>query len=176
MSASSVRNRQHVVNDGPEGLGPARPPRSPAGDAFTDLVLEVAWLGGIFTAKGEDLARLGDQTLARWVILDAITEAPATVADIARRRGMARQGVQRVADVLEGEGLAAYEPNPSHRRAKLLRPTSRGTAALREINVAQKAWADELGATIGEAKLRRAIGLVAEVRRAVSAAGSEGES
>jgi DNA-binding MarR family transcriptional regulator len=72
------------------------------------------------------LGRLGGQALARWVILDAIENRPATVAQIARRRGIARQAVQRVADLLVGDGLAAYEPNPSHRRAKLLRPTAEG--------------------------------------------------
>ena len=35
----------------------------PAGDAFTDLVLEVARLGGIFTAAGESLAKVHGQTL-----------------------------------------------------------------------------------------------------------------
>ena len=112
MSERNVRNRQHVVN-GRAGLA-----RTSAGDAFTDLVLEVAWLGGIFTAKGEAMAKLADQTLARWVILDAIEEAPTTVAQIARRRGIARQAVQRVADLLERDGLAVYEANPGHRRAK----------------------------------------------------------
>src|ERR1700682_1801196 len=107
-----------------------RPARTPAGDAFTRLVLEVAQLGGLFTAAGESLARVGNQTLARWVILDAIEEKPSTVAQIARRRGIARQAVQRVADLLEREGLAAYEPNPQHRRAKLLRPTPPGRKGL----------------------------------------------
>jgi hypothetical protein len=36
---------------------------------------------------------------------------------------LARQGVQRLADVLVRDGLAVYEPNPAHRRAKLLRLT-----------------------------------------------------
>jgi DNA-binding MarR family transcriptional regulator len=139
--------------------------RTPAGDAFTDLVLEVAWLGGIFTAAGESLARHADQTLARWVILDAVEDKPSTVAQIARRRGIARQAVQRVADLLERDGLVAYEPNPGHRRARLLRPTPSGQKALRTISVAQKAWSDELGAEIGEAKLKRAKTLVEQIRR-----------
>jgi DNA-binding MarR family transcriptional regulator len=163
MSGRSLQNRQHDVN------GPARPPRTPAGEAFTDLVLEVAWLGGIFTAKGEALAKLADQTLARWVILDAIEEGPATVAQIARRRGIARQAVQRVADLLERDGLASYEVNPGHRRAKLLRPTSKGRQALRTISTAQKEWADALGEEIGEAKLKRAKRLIEEIRRTVTA-------
>ena len=162
-----IRKRQHVGKSTAES--PVRPPRTEAGDAFTELVLEVAWLGGIFTAAGEALARLADQTLARWVILDAIEDRPATVAQIARRRGIARQAVQRVADLLERDGLAAYAPNPRHRRAQLLRPTARGQAALRTISAAQKAWADDVGGEIGVAKLKRATALVNEIRRTVSA-------
>jgi DNA-binding MarR family transcriptional regulator len=157
-----IPHGQHVVN-------PIRPPRTEAGEAFTALVLEVAGLGGSFTAIGEALARLGKQTLARWVILDAIEDRPSTVAQVARRRGIARQAVQRVADLLVRDGLAAYKPNPRHRRAKLLRPTERGQEVLGTISLAQKEWADAIGAEIGVAKLRRAAALVSEVRRTVSA-------
>jgi DNA-binding MarR family transcriptional regulator len=159
----SLPKRQHDVNES------VRPKRTAAGEAFTDLVLEVAWLGGIFTNIGERLAKGAGQTLARWVILDAIEEQPSTVARIARRRGIARQAVQRVADLLERDGLAVYEPNPGHRRARLLRPTERGRESLRTINVAQKAWSDALGHQISEAKLRKATGLVSEIRQAVQA-------
>ena len=146
----------------------ARLRRSPAGEAFTQLVLEVAGLGTIFTATGESLAAVGHQTLARWVILDFIVDQPSTVAQIARRRGIARQAGQRVADLLEREGLAAYLPNPKHRRAKLLRPTARGRKVLRVISVEQKAWADALGAEIGEAKLQGVLRALQQIRRAVS--------
>jgi len=168
MLEPSVRKRQHVVNE------PPRPARAPAGDAFTELVLEVAWLGAIFTAKGEALAKLGDQTLARWVILDAIDDTPATVAQIARRRGIARQAVQRVADLLERDGLATYIPNPSHRRARLLAPTERGRDVVRTINRAQKTWAGALGEKIGEAKLRKVKAQIEDIRRKVTAGDSTG--
>jgi DNA-binding MarR family transcriptional regulator len=159
---SALPNRQHVVNE------PVRPARSLAGDAFTDFVVEVSRLGAMFTAKGEGFARLADQTLARWVILDAIEDGAATVAQVARRRGIARQAVQRVADLLEQEGLVSYAPNPAHRRAKLLRPTSRGHAALRTISIAQKAWADALGEEIEEATLRRLTERIKRIRRTVA--------
>ena len=146
-----------------------RAKRTAEGDAFTALVLEVAWLGGIFTSIGEALGRLGGQTLARWVILDAIEDGPATVAQIARRRGIARQAVQRVADLLVDEKLAAYQPNPDHRRAKLLRPTAQGRAALRTISRAQQEWADAVGTDIGLTKLAKATELVSEIRAVVSA-------
>ena len=175
--SSTLPKRQHDVNRSTvlvRPAGPVRPARTAAGDAFTDLVVDVAWLGGIFTSIGEALGRLGGQTLARWVILDAIEDGPATVAQIARRRGIARQAVQRVADLLVEDGLAAYEPNPSHRRAKLLRPTPDGQTALHTISVAQKAWADAVGAEIGPAKLARATQLVREIRTAVAALDTPG--
>ena len=40
--------------------------------------------------------------------------------------GLARQSVQRVADVLVEERFCSYEENPGHRRAQLLRITPRG--------------------------------------------------
>jgi hypothetical protein len=58
--------------------------------------------------------------------------------------------VQRLADVLVRDGLAAYEANPAHRRAKLLRITHQGRTALRTIQTAKAAWADALGAKIGD--------------------------
>src|SRR5262245_56464095 len=159
----SIDVRQHVVNLR------VRPVRTAAGDAFTELVVEVAWLGGLVTAVGEALARVGDQTLARWALLDAVEDEPATVAQIAKRRGIARQAVQRVADVLARDGLVAYDPNPRHRRAPLLRPTPRGQEALAGISVAQKTWADALGGEIGEAELRKLTPAIAAIRRIVSA-------
>jgi DNA-binding MarR family transcriptional regulator len=155
--------RQHVVNTA------KRPARTPAGDAFTHLVVEVATLGGIFTAAGESLARLADQSLARWVVLESVADEPATVAQVARGRGIARQAVQRVADLLVDDGLAMYLPNPADRRAQLLEPTPHGRDALRVISVAQKDWADRLGAELGELKLQRLASEISAVREAVSA-------
>ena len=155
--------------------GLIRPRRSPGGEAFTQLVVEVAWLGGLFTTAGEALAKVGNQTLARWLILDSIEDRPSTVAQIARQRHIARQAVQRVADLLEREGLVRYEPNPDHRRARLLKPTARGRDALRAISIEQKAWADAVGAQFGVAKLRTAAKTIEQIRRAVSSRGLPGK-
>src|SRR6266545_6380363 len=147
----TVPTRQHAVN-----IAAPPPPRTPAGDAFSALLGQVIGLTRRFTTVGEALAKPAGQTLARWLVLEAVQDAPATVAQIARTLHLARQSVQRVADVLEREGFAAYEDNPAHRRAKLLGLTPPGRAALRAIQAAQRAWADALGAEIGEADLRRA--------------------
>jgi DNA-binding MarR family transcriptional regulator len=157
-----VAARQHVVN---AEAGP--PSRTPAGDAFTALLGQVIGLTRRFTTAGEALAKPAGQTLARWLVLETVQDAPATVAQIARTLQLARQGVQRLADLLVRDGLAVYENNPAHRRAKLLRITPPGRTALRTIQTAQAAWADTLGTKIGEAELRQASILLDQVLQAV---------
>ena len=149
--ATRIPRRQHAVK---AALEPAT--RTPAGDAFTDLVFQVVQLIRLFTAAGDELSRPAGQTLARWLVLEAVQGEPATVAGIARTMQLTRQSVQRVADVLVAEGFAAYQDNPSHRRAKLIRPTPAGLEALERIQAAQRAWADKLGNELGERDLRTA--------------------
>jgi DNA-binding MarR family transcriptional regulator len=154
--------RQHAVNtEAPPPTG------TPAGEAFTALLGQVIGLTRRFTTIGEALAKPAGQTLARWLVLEAVDGAPATVAQIARSLHLARQSVQRLADLLVRDGLAAYEDNPAHRRAKLVRLTPPGRTALRTIQTAQRAWADALGAEIGEAELRQAGVVLDRVLHAV---------
>jgi DNA-binding MarR family transcriptional regulator len=145
----SVPERQHAVKVS------VPPSRTPAGDALTDLIGQVVQLIRRFSVAGEALAKPAGQTLARWLLLESIDTAPATVAQIARAMHVARQSVQRLADVLVRDGFAVYQDNPAHRRAKLLAITPRGRSALRTIQAAQAAWSDRLGAELGEAELRR---------------------
>ncbi len=147
----NLTKRQHAVKTASQ---PAA--RTPAGDAFTALIAQVVRLIRLFTVEGEALARPAGQTLARWLVLETVADAPATVAQIARRLGLARQSVQRVADVLERDGLAVYVDNPRHRRARLVQLTPPGRQVLDTIQAAQRDWANVLGAEIGEADLRRA--------------------
>jgi DNA-binding MarR family transcriptional regulator len=74
-----------------------------------------------------------------------------------------------VADALVREGWAAYEENPGHRRAQLLRLTPGGRRALHRVQAAQRTWANELGAEIGEGELRKASSSLARVLDVLSA-------
>src|SRR5215472_4893225 len=147
------------------GRGPGRPhagklpdesrARTPVGDALTDLIIPTIRLRALFTTAGEAIARPAGQTLARWLVLEAVAQAPRTVAQVARTMGLTRQSVQRVADLLERDGLTAYAENPGHRRAQLVLLTPQGWQALGTIQQAQRVWADAVGAEVGEAELRR---------------------
>ena len=121
---------------------------------MSELAVHVFRLNGLLTAAGDAMAEPVGQTTARWRVLAAIEDQPLTVAQIARAWRLARQSVQRVADLLVDDGLATYEDNPNHRRAKLLRVMPAGTTAMETIRHAQKVWADQLGEEVGEEDLR----------------------
>lgn len=143
-------------------------PRTRAGDAVSVVAVQVLRLAGLLLEAGDALAAPTGQTSARWRVLAAVEEAPATVATIARALGQARQSVQRVADLLAAEGLAAYEENPDDRRAMLVRLTARGSSTLRAIQEAQRGWADRLGATIGARELEAASATLARLTDALT--------
>ena len=163
---TSVPKRQDAVK-----TNARKGSRTPAGDALSELVVNVFRLNGLLAATGDSLAQPVGQTSARWRILAAVEGGPSTVAQVARAWGLARQSVQRVADVLVEERYCRYDENPGHRRAQLLRITPRGRRALRTIQAAQRAWADALGEEIGEADLRRANVLLTRAIRAVAGRG-----
>jgi DNA-binding MarR family transcriptional regulator len=119
-------------------------------------------------SAGDALTEPAGQTSARWRVMAAIQDKPMPVAQIARGWGLARQSVQRVADVLVREKLAVYQENPHHRRAQLLELTPEGRSALHTIQAAQREWANTLGAEIGEAELRQASAILDRVLRVVS--------
>ncbi|MFI6499744.1 MarR family winged helix-turn-helix transcriptional regulator [Nonomuraea typhae] len=107
-------------------------------------------LNGQFLAIAEELARPAGLTAAWWQVLGAAQREPLPVAGIARAMGITRQSVQRIADLLVDKGLAEYLPNPAHRRAKLLRPTAEGYAAVKKIGPAHQAMAERIAAVVGD--------------------------
>jgi DNA-binding MarR family transcriptional regulator len=137
-------------------------------EALRELVVRVFRLNGMLSAAGDSLAAPAGQTSARWRVLAAIEDAPKTVAEIARAWSFARQSVQRVADLLERDGLVAYEENPAHRRASLVRLTPEGRAALQRIQKAQRAWAKSVGDEVGAEDLQAASAILERVMAAVS--------
>jgi DNA-binding MarR family transcriptional regulator len=164
MSRSSA-GRPRTVTDSQRG----RPvTRTPAGDAFGEFAITVIRLSGLLIAAGDSLTKPMGQTSARWLVLAAVEERPATVAQIGRDLGLTRQSVQRVADLLADGGLVTYAENPAHRRAKLVKLTPHGKRTLKAIQAAQTAWADDLGARLGAGNLQEANAVLGQALEALS--------
>ncbi len=81
---------------------------------------------------------------------------PRNLSELARERGVSRQGVQRLADALEAEGLASGTPDPRNARAKRLALTDRGVRAYRELALAEARELNALSAGLSAADLRAA--------------------
>jgi DNA-binding MarR family transcriptional regulator len=150
----------------PRERWPEPEPITEAGAALTDVILATFRLNGRLMEVAQVRAADGDITAAWWQVLGGVLDEPRSVAEIGRRMGMTRQGVQRVADLLVDRGLAEYRPNPAHKRAKLLACTEAGYWAIRRISLNQVPWANRLGAEVGADELRDAL---ATIKRLIAA-------
>jgi DNA-binding MarR family transcriptional regulator len=135
-------------------------------EALTELILEVFRVNGDLLAAGNGITRPFGQTSARWQVLGAIRDTPQPVAGIARDMGLARQSVQRTADLLAAEGVVEYLDNPAHRRAKLVRLTPHGQRLLTAISSQQTAWANRLARAVpgGEEQIWAALAVLRQLR------------
>jgi DNA-binding MarR family transcriptional regulator len=152
-----------TIEHAPQAIVPPRerwpdlPPHTEAGQVLTDLILTTFRLNGRLMDVAQEMAAQGGITAAWWQVLGGVLDQPRSVAEIARLMGMTRQGVQRVADLLVARQLAEYRPNPAHQRAKLLACTEAGYWAIRRIGLAQRPFADRIGAEVGADELRAAL-------------------
>lgn len=124
---------------------------------FSGIAKTVFRLNGQVLAIAEDLAGPVGLTAAWWQVLATVLREPLSVADISRLVGTSRQSVQRVADLLVDKQLAEYQPNPAHRRAKLLTPADKGRSAVRAIAPAHADLARQLSLDYGEENLSRLL-------------------
>ena len=108
-------------------------------DASQELVEQMALLR-------EQMAHRAGATRATWRVLLAAAGQGRTVPQLARRLGVKRQSVQRLADQLVESGRASYETNPDHRRSPLLTLTESGDAALKMLERELTDWETDLGA------------------------------
>lgn len=120
--------------------------RTLAGEALTDLILDLFRLNSRMLASGDRLVADLGLTSARWQILGAVitAEHPQPVAWLARDLGANRQNVQRIINDLHKEGLVAFETNPHHRRAQLVVLTDKGRLAFDAAMRLQAPWINNL--------------------------------
>ncbi|ADX47722.1 MarR family transcriptional regulator [Paracidovorax avenae] len=114
--------------------------------------------GRLLNAGNELVAHLG-LTSAWWQVLAALrySAGPLAVASIARNMGLTRQAVQRIVDLLEERGLVEFQPNPHHRRAKLVVLTRAGLDAVTRAERAVAPIDQAIAERIGTARIRGAV-------------------
>lgn len=140
--------------------------RTPAGDAVTDLILDVFRLNGRLLVAGDRLVTSLGLTSARWQVLGAIalSDRPQPVAWLARSMGLNRQGVQRIVNELHKDGIVEFAPNPHHRRAHLVVLTRRGKSAFDDARRLQGPWVNGLAKGISLKDIATARRVVTTLR------------
>jgi len=113
----------------------------------------------------EDLGVTGTQ----WGVLGAFGQegAPRTIAEAARRMGLARQSVQRVADALAEQGLIEYLPNSADKRTKLAEVTGAGRKLLTKLERRQLDWINRTAGDLNHANIEEAMRLVKQIRERI---------
>jgi DNA-binding MarR family transcriptional regulator len=130
------------------------------------IVADIYELAGRFRDGGEAIAATVGQTQARWQVLSAASADSLTVPYIARRLGVSRQNVQRIADLLVAEGSASFEPNPDHRGSPFLLLSKKGRATLDRISAAAAANHGKLARRLAGLDVKS---LHADLRRLITA-------
>jgi len=145
----------------------SQPPRTPAADALTDLILTLFRVNNLTLAWGDRLVAPFGLTSARWQVLGAIVfaERPQPVAWLARDLGANRQNVQRIVNDLHREGLIVFEPNPHHRRAQLVVLTEKGQRAYGAALAAYYPKVDAIAEELSTSDIRTAHRVMVALRR-----------
>jgi len=124
---------------------------------------EALSLARLYQSRREEVARFEKQSRARWEVLMAIGSGR-TVPQIARRMGMARQSVQRIADLLAEARLVRFEANPDHRRSPILRPTEEGSRLRERLERQLRGWEQTVEELVEAEDLETALMVLRAIR------------
>jgi DNA-binding MarR family transcriptional regulator len=106
---------------------------------FRLIVTDIFYLASAFGKRGTRMASKLGLTRPQWGLLIVAAADRRTVPQLARRMGLARQSVQRTADLLVKRRFASYIKNPDHLRSPLLVATESGRDILDRLeHIAQE--------------------------------------
>jgi DNA-binding MarR family transcriptional regulator len=140
-----------------------------AAHQLTELVDVVVRLNGILLAEGDALTAPFGVTAARWLVLGALADAPLSIAEVARRRGLTRQSVRESALRLERDGFITRVADPDDARAPVLTPTAKARQFLEEIETIRVGWAQGASTSIETAALDTTLSVLRQLSAALSA-------
>ena len=129
------------------------------------LVEDVLECAGALRRYGDALTRPLGQTEVRWAVMSVLSGGARSVPQVARRLGVSRQSVQRVANLLAGEGLIESVANPDNARSPLFRLSKRGEEVLAAITRVADPWHRRVGEELSLDDLRRSRAALAVLMR-----------
>ncbi len=107
------------------------------------------------------------QTSARWRVMLHISQGNGSVAGIARATGYSRQAVQRLADALVADDLAAYAPDQADRRKQVVSLNDTGQATFAAMEGSFDSWSKRLVGALSIETLTDTIALLDAIKQVV---------
>jgi DNA-binding MarR family transcriptional regulator len=117
------------------------------------------------------LKKEGLTPLERTILLDVRKLRRATVPELARTRGFSRQHVQATVNPLVARGLLEFQPNPAHKRSKLVVLAEAGEVIIRRVMIREGEILKHLAPGLDAAGTAAAGEILAEIRRRVETFG-----
>ena len=139
----------------------SEPTRTTKGSLVTELILALFPLNGRLLSAGDSLGSGEGLSSALWQVLGALKDAPRTVSQIGRVMGLTRQSVQRSVNIMKEEGLVELVKNPDHQTSHLVRMTTKGASAYRNVMRLQTEWSNGLGERLKVDDLKVAVRVLA---------------
>lgn len=100
---------------------------------YRSLIANVYELAAVSRRESESIAAGHGVTVTQWHTMSVLSDADVTVPAIARRLGVTRQAVQRVADQLVSSGHIERRDNPNHSSSPLMHLTDFGHRTLLQL-------------------------------------------
>ncbi len=127
------------------------------------VVIESVSLARLYRSRKEQVAKIEQQSRARWEALLAVGSG-STVPQMARRMAMTRQSVQRVADLLAEARLVRFEPNPDHRRSPIVRTTEEGARVRDRLERQMRGFEQTAAELVDAEDLETALAVLRAIR------------
>jgi len=119
---------------------------------------------------------LGVNPSMRAVMESLVAIAPQTVPDIARSKGVSRQHIQTIMNVLLDADLVASADNPAHKRSPLFALTAKGQTIFATMGEREKEPVRRLAASLPLAALDQAEETLQRLNRQLEAEIAKGET
>src|SRR6185369_3575662 len=123
-----------------------------AGTTERDLIVGVIQLANLLTRRLSPIFEKAKITQQQWAVLSVLAEsdAPMTLADIARKLLVSKQNMTGMVARLEQQGLAERGDDPNDLRSSRVQLTRRGRAMVDKLRPAYSEWIGTLGKDVFE--------------------------
>lgn len=148
---------------------PSRNP-TPEGEALYELMVQLMQLSYPLRAIGRHQDGVAGKGSGLWVLLRALkVDGPRTVPQIARRRGVARQHIQKLVNEASAAGFVRFRVNPDHKRSKIVALTAEGAGAFEAYDAQMREAAEDLSGNLDIRDLDAALRVMFELLESLKA-------